>query len=276
MNSIKMALQTSFFFFLGIITCLPLATYSAFTHEIPEDKYAEFPSTKVRELLAPYIISSTHPMKKVLDQIFKNQRVIQDPDTFAKAGFNTFRVQPQSFIRVAKHHLLPGYLVKVYLDSEVRTKDNRPSWLWFMYRAKGARQIQALIEKKGLRYITVPNKYIYMLPKTPIDPQTGCYTKHPAILLVEKKNIQSQTKTIEAWKNKVTTRHIDELFCIMQHGYASTYIDNNIPYCGNGIFSCIDTEKPKRVHDLNRLKRFLNPTMREYWDWLIANGGNIK
>lgn len=258
------------------LSILPSSSPAYLQETVQENKsFAELTPAKIKRKLTPYAIPDSHPMKKVLDSIFKKSRATQDPQTFAAAGFVTIRIQPGSFIRVAKHPLLPGYLVKVYLDTEQRQKENIPGWMWFIYRCQGARQISDLIQEKSFRYITVPKKYIYILPKNPSPPRTGGYTKHPAILLVERMNIGSEIRTANAWKHKITHRHLDELYCIFSRGYSSTYITNNVAYCGKGIFSCIDTEKPPRKHDLPKMGRYFNEDMRAYWNLLISTGGNL-
>jgi hypothetical protein len=246
----------------------------AYTQSVSEDYFLKLNNLEIKKELSPYTISSSHRMKKRLDNIFKKTRATQDSTSFEKAGFKTLYVQPNSHIRVASHPLLPGYLVKVYLDSELRTKDDKPSWLWLMYRVRGARELQNLITNKKLSYYTVPKKYLYILPDDPSPPENPDFTKHIAILLVEDMKLVSYAKTVQAWRNKVSYKHLDQLFCIMKEGHASTFIYGNTPLSRNGKFSFIDTEKPRRTHDLTRLIKYFNPEMGAYWNFLIQNPPN--
>ncbi len=91
--------------------------------------------------IKPWIIPKTHPMHSKLNAIFSASRATQDKTTFEEAGFVTFAVQPRSFIRVARHSELPGYVVKVYLDTERKLKHGTPGWKWFSRRCEGAKRI---------------------------------------------------------------------------------------------------------------------------------------
>ena len=72
----------------------------------------------------------------------------------------------------------------------------------------------------------------------------------------------------EAWY-KASQEQLDELFCILSHGYASTFLPGNICYTVDGKFACIDTEVPMRRHNLKRVKEYFSEPMNLYWDQLI-------
>jgi|GEM_PF-1431414 len=227
----------------------------------------------MRKLMRPYCLPLKHSLKKKLDSIFLSDRVSQNEETFANAGFITLYAQPTSFIRVARHPKLDGFLVKLYLDNETRQKNDIPGWQWLVNRCIGAENVRALIKKKNLKYFSVPDKWIYPLPENPQAIHKEF--QQPIILLVTGMNLSSDSETKEMWRNGITKKHLDELFCILSNGYSSNHLATNIPYSKNGTFTCIDTEHPKRNLSYHHVKAYLFPKMKAYWDNIIKTGGKI-
>jgi len=227
----------------------------------------------MRKLMRPHCLPLKHPLKLSLDSIFLSERASQNEETFANAGFITLYAQPTSFIRVARHPKLDGFLVKLYLDNETRKKNDIPGWQWLVNRCIGADNVRKLIKKKNLKYFSVPDKWIYPLPETPKAEHMEF--QQPIILVVTDMNLTSDSETKEMWRNGISKQHLDELFCILSHGYSSCYLATNIPYTKNGKFTCIDTEHPKRNLSYHHVKAYLSLKMKAYWDKLIKTGGNI-
>lgn len=233
-----------------------------------------FTSPEAKDQMRPFLLPSQHPSKAALDSIFLSSRATLDEASFEKSGFRTKFKQPRSFIRVASHPLLPGYLVKVYLDSELRLKKGEPGWLWFVRRCIGAKQIRKVIDKKKIRYFSVPQKWIYPLPIDPSPPNDPAYLRKPAILLVQDMQLVPKNENYEAWKTKITRKHLNELYTIISHASGSSYRPGNIPYTKNGKFAFIDTEYPERKNpDFKSIRPHLSSEMRAYWDKLVKNGG---
>ncbi|MGZ3633368.1 MAG: hypothetical protein ACXU9U_05095 [Parachlamydiaceae bacterium] len=218
-----------------------------------------------------YLLPSDHWLKFNLDNIFTQTQANKNQKLFKKAGFIPLCKRSSGMI-VAKHEDISGYLIKVYLESD---KPNL-QWKWLMNRCLGAENIRKLIQKKQLRYFTVPDKWIYPLPSAEINTENMAVIKeetYPAVLVVTHMQIESLENSKAAWKNKITHRHLQELYCILSHGFASCYLPQNIPYTKNGQFTCIDTEYPFRNHRLERIKSKLSEEMAEYWDYLVRTGG---
>lgn len=216
----------------------------------------------MKKEIKPHLLPADHPLKNTLDQIFSGPRVIENEIAFAEAGFETLQVRPGSFIVIARHPLLPGYLLKLYLDNETRQKDGVPGWKWLVNRCKGAENIRTLIRKKNLKHFIVPDKWLYPLPPDPKG-------RHPIVLLVTAMNLVSQQQNKQAWLN-VTEEHLDELYSIISYGYASCDLFGNIQYTKEGKFACIDTEHPKRKLKLSRIRPHLSELMQTYWNKLIG------
>lgn len=231
-------------------------------------------SKKMQLKMRPYLLPIDSSLKPTMDSLFSSSRVIENESSFALAGFHTLFAQENSFIRVAQHASLPGFLLKVYLDSEHRQKKGMPGWEWLTRRCEGAKNIRHLIKRKNLKYFTVPDKWLYPLP-APSTTEIAKDSIQPVVLVVTRMNLVSTEETLEAWLTKITPRHLDELYCILSHGYSSCFLMLNIPYTTEGVFACIDTEYPKRTMDFAKVKKYFSPEMQLYWEELIRKGGNI-
>lgn len=223
------------------------------------------------QLMRRHLIPLCHPMKVPLDRIFCHCRAIHSCQTLCDAGFRILFNQPISFIKVVCHPWLPGYLLKLYVDSDCCLKDNKPGWWWLSRRCEGAANIRKLIKRKKLKCFVVPEKWLYPLPVCP-PPLDPCH-RQLFVLLVEDMCLVSYEESNWAWKNVVTRRHLRELYQIISHGYASIFLPGNIPYSRKGVFACIDTEYPKRKPNYRGVKRYLSPQMQKCWDKIVRSGG---
>jgi hypothetical protein len=229
-------------------------------------------TSKMRKRMRPYLLPPQNKLKASLDTIFNPSRVMHDKKSFAKAGFITLFDQKRSRIKVAKHPALKGYLLKVYFDGDV-LKD-KAGWDRFTERCQGARNVQRLIKEKNLEHFSAPDKWLYPPVFSNIPPTTNPKSVQPVVLVVTDMNLVSIKESENAWKKKVTHTHLDELFCILSHGFASQYLPYNIPYTKNGKFACIDTEYPQRTYaNFDLAKESLAPEMKTYWDHLVRTGG---
>lgn len=234
-----------------------------------------FITEEMRAIMRPYLLPLNHPARGVLNAIFNRSRAIESPEAFAAAGFFTLFAQQKSFIRVASHPKLKGYLLKVYLDSELRQHLDIPGWQWLARRCKSVEKIRRLIKRKKLRYFTVPDKALYPLPVDPAPLLPDGQARQTVVLLVTDMHLVSHEESLRAWKEKATTRHLDELFCIMSHGLTSTYLAANIPYTKEGKFSCIDTENIGKEFKYEKCRDYFSEEMKLYWDQLIQTNGAI-
>ena len=219
----------------------------------------------MRYEMASHLLPLSHPMKPILDEIFSFSRVTKNLDTLQQAGFKILRLQASSFIVIAEHPRVKGYLFKIYPDSERRTRYDKPSWRWLLDRCIGAKRIRKIIAKNKIKHFTVPDKWIYPLPPFPTQG-----VQHVVVLIAKKMHLVSGQETREAWMTQVTTQHLDELYTILKHGCGSNYLSGNIPYTKEGKFTFIDTEYPKRSITLSKIKPYIAPELHPYWDHLIG------
>jgi len=203
-----------------------------------------------------YFLPEQHWLSINLDRIFSSGNILKRTSTFEKAGFKILHHQDTG-MKVAKHPLLPGYLVKAYTSSH-RTYGMD----WAVNRCIGAERIRKLIEKENLTYFTVPEKWIYVVSyPDPVE----------VILLVRDMKLVSSEESRKVWKN-TSKEQLKQLYTILSHGFASCSLPGNIPYTKKGKFACIDTAYPYRKFDLNYVKKFFSSKNREYWDLILREG----
>jgi hypothetical protein len=219
-----------------------------------------------------FMLPADHWLKMALDGIFTEFDAQKDQNAFEDEGFIIICKRTSNMI-VARHELIPGYIIKIYLLEDKPEQ----SWKWMARRCEGAENVRKLVKKMKLRHFIVPDKFIYQLPDpveskgqvTELDRQTN-----PACLVATDMNVVSNQDSKRAWKEQITHSHLRELYCILSHGFASTYVHQNIAYTKEGKFACLDTEIPFRLHDYSKINHYLNPEMRVYWDILVKTGGN--
>lgn len=216
-----------------------------------------------------FILKDSHWLKERLDKIFIGNDVISDQASFETAGFVTLCKRPSRMI-VAGHELLPRFVIKTYLLSEKRPT----GWKWLVNRCLGAENIRNLIIEKKLRHFVVPEKWIYPLPDCICKDDLSELSERMsnAILVATKMNIGNDESCRRAWKERATKQVLNELFCILCHGFGSCFLAMNIPYTKEGKFACLDTEYPFRKHKYERARHHLSDEMRLYWDSLIKAG----
>ena len=195
-----------------------------------------------------------HPFYAELDRIFASSKTLDTEKGLIKAGFTIIQVRDPLFI-IAKHPSLPGHLVKVHLHSSPRSIASR--WKNIITRCNAAERLRNLIKKEKIRYFSVPDKWIYTTPTEDQDP----------VLIVTYMNIVSEKQTKYAWKHLAKPKHLKELYCIISHGCGSSKLVENVPYTKEGIFTCIDTEKPTQGN--RYIKECLSAEMKSYWDDLV-------
>lgn len=226
------------------------------------DASANLPAS-IRKEIKPYLIKADHPVKPILDILFSQSRVTASLDDLIAAGFKIHHIKESSFTIVASHPFLQGYLLKLYLDSDTRTRYGKPSWMWLLDRCIGAERIRKMIAKKKIQHFSVPDKWLFVLPTFP-----NASNHHLLLAIVTDMDLQDREERKEAWKTVPTKKHLDELYYILSHGAGSNFLSSNVPYTKSGKFSFIDTEYPKRSITLEKVKLYIAPELHPYWDKL--------
>ncbi len=253
------------FFSLHAAADLSAAVYDSSFREHP------YLTSEMRTRIIPYLLPLDHPAKAALDGIFSQSRALENEKSLLDAGFNVIAgPMPFSFAIVAKHPSIPGYVFKLYLDTETRCRKDIPNWVWLTQRCAGARGIKKVIKRNHIRLFTVPDKWLYVVPAYTMP--TGPSPQH-VILVATDMEPENEEVSREMWKTKITRKHLDELYLILKSGYGGHGVlglPNNVPYTKQGKFAFTDTEDPRtKFHLENHVKKYLSNEMRRYWDSLV-------
>lgn len=255
-------------FILTYFFTIPFFVFSQHT-DYPYNPYVPI---EIWTLLQPYFLPTDHPIKTKLDRIFHQKRVTVCEETFVEAGFQiTRRHRPLNAI-VTGHKQLKGYLVKVYLDSQIAL----PEWQLFLNRIKGVEVIQACLKKHGYLHFALPCKWIYPLPAEPSPPLNGLYNRKNFILVVEDMHILDRKDNERAYKRKMTPHLLTTLYTVLKECQLTdcVYI-GNMPFTKYGTIAFVDTEQfLNGLPDFNRFKKYLSVPMQQYLDQLIREDTN--
>jgi hypothetical protein len=255
------------------ILCLGLMLFLAQAEgqSIPYER-CPWVSEELWEDLKPYFVPEDSPLKAALDKIFWKIRATASPEMMKKAGFIRIPMEHKRK-NVVFHPALKGYLIKTYLDHHnIATED----WRLWLHRIKGARQIQAFIDKQGLgKNFKAPKKWLYPLPPRP-EPKTGfkCYPRNFILVVEDQRILPIEMNERKYWKIKKA--QLDGLYKIVHENllHDSIYL-HNIPFCEDGRITFLDTEhfnSTRRRVRYERLLPYLRPEMQTYWETLILQG----
>lgn len=214
-----------------------------------------------QEIVRPYLLTDSHPLKKRLDLIFSIQGILKNRDSLMRCGFNVSPTRKWNNLYVAKHSILRGYVIKLFVNEQQGIQE----WDNWIARIEGAWSIQAAIERHGYqKFFKVPKKWIYQLPSASLKDGDKQY-----VLIVEDMDIHDEERNRKKWKdmNYVTKERLDALYCLLKEEglIDSIYIDN-IPISRDGLITFIDTE---HVHawpvNYSRLNNFVPLELKAYW-----------
>jgi hypothetical protein len=235
------------FFLMCLFTC--------FTSSLQADELND----RFEELFVSYLLPKEHPLRGWLDSIFSTSLILDNKEMLRAVGFEILACIPHH-PAVLKHPNIPGYIFKVYLNGEKKRPRGGISGVeWLLRRCVEADKLRKWIQKRGICHFIVPEKWLYPLSHGEM---------HPAILIATDMELESVEMNIYAWKMIISPEHLDELYSILKPGYGSIYLTGNIPYTKSGKFAFVDTEKPKQMHDLAKVKPYLSESMQKYWDEL--------
>ncbi len=221
-------------------------------------KYNPYISSEERRWITPYLIPSDHPIKRKLDQIFKNERATSDEEAAKKAGFTVF--VSGSGTRIASHPKLVDrygqhYLIKFHYDNDLLKSPPHcvqkkpvyehvcracPSWKQLLNRAMAARKIDAATHILKLPRFIAPKKWLYPLPRRPYEAKEG-YKRKNYILVVEKLNLFEYEKNKYLWKNRILKNMLEELYTMVSLGLGDVSHEN-LQFTRTGKWAFIDGE----------------------------------
>lgn len=240
----------------GVIAGMPLSA-------------AAHPTAKVRTVVSPYLMPEDHPIKPQLDALFRRSRAIFNLRTLEAAGFNKSKPRKFTKLIVTSHVQFPGYIFKLYLDTQRYYKESYEHEQWIM-RVQGVEKVRAQIAARGLEWaFKAPKKWIYALPSTP-EPSSDFPSKH-YILVEEDMELFSDEENAAIWaSNDVSPALLDGLFQLLQAvGLDDCLKPDNLPFSKDGRVAFIDTQSTGQTVHYKRLLPFLSPDNQRYWKSII-------
>jgi hypothetical protein len=261
--------------YLYVFLALHLGCFAASSSEHHVSNYPNFNDNpllnhQTRSHIAPFLLPLDHPAKPILDAIFSQSRVLENAQALVNAGFEWIAgPMPFSYIIVVRHPMIPGYVFKLYLDSETRSRKQVPHAVWLARRCAGARGIKKIIERHNIRHFSVPDKWLYVLPPYPFF---HVLQSQPVILMETDMQPENHEISKRMWRTAITRKHLDELYLILKEGYGGNGTISlfcNVPFTKRGTFAFTDTEDPRCEPKLKHVKKYISKEMQNYWDDLI-------
>ncbi len=216
-----------------------------------------------------YFLPSTHPIKPQLDHLFSSTRVTFSLDSLFESGFQETKPRKFTHLIVTSHPLFPGYIFKLYLDTQKNHKDKPEEFFWCL-RVQGARLVQLAIDHQNLDHLfKVPKKWIYQLPSTP-EPPLGYYQKN-YILIEQNMDLFDKADNYSIWKSSYVTHDLLNHFydVLKQVGLSDCAKPDNAPFSKDGRIAFIDTQTHGETKiRFDKLNDFLSKENRSYWKTL--------
>ncbi len=218
--------------------------------------------------VSPYLLPNEDPLKAKLDRIFSKSRVLLNIATMKNAGFINPKPRKFTHIVVTSHPKLRGYIVKAYLDAQLKNQDQPEHHIWIS-RIRGAEAIRQEIAKHQWEGIfKVPKKWIYAVPQTPnASPE---YRQKHFILVEEDMGLLSSMKNKRLWKN-VSPDILNKVFIILETlGLRDCAKPDNIPFSEDGRIAFVDTQTFSQWPvSYKKLTPYLSIENRAHWKDLI-------
>lgn len=168
-------------------------------------------------------------VKEFLDEVFKSTSNIHEA---LKAAQFTFLKEENQI--VAEHPMLEGLLIKALPDATF--KNSILAHDLNLRRVEMAEAIRNVIRKDNLKYVIVPNKYIYHIPGTKMELNDKNF-----IVLSEKLNLINVEENRKLMRN-LTYEQKEEVFKVIEKVGLFDARCTNIVITRNGKIAFIDTE----------------------------------
>jgi hypothetical protein len=212
-----------------------------------------------------------HPAGRLLDTLFRRFSVIDNEAAFLEAGFKIRATRKRTFMRVATHPTLAGYVFKVFfVEEQSREREKSSGWANLAARCKQAERIRRIIRKHAFQHFRVPQKWLF-----PTPPHPACGPDNqPTILVAEFQDLVPQDENEHAWRHSITEDHLHELYAILEGAGGVSSRPDNIALTRQGWFAFIDTEYSHYFHDYESIAPYLSRRMRQYWSGLMRAAGS--
>jgi len=162
--------------------------------------------------------------------LFHDPRMFRSKSAFIAAGFDVN--QPASHnIMVGRHPTIDRYLFKKYSDDfpQRNQLDN------YEARVRGADKIRAVINRRHLRHIAVPHKWLYELPRSFSE------RRRSYVLVVDRMDLLSVTETTKKYQT-IDPAVLDDLCRVLFEFRGFDAAIHNLRFTTSGQIAFIDTE----------------------------------
>lgn len=213
--------------------------------------------------VTPYLLPENSSLKKKLDLIFGASRVTASKEAMQNAGF-IFVERMGQHVYVATHPDLPKVVVKIYTDDDP-TPDEWQNWV---NRIKGMLLIkQGIVDLGYKKYFTVPQKWIYQLPPTPLPLANTGGCPRNFILIAEDMNIMSWEDNKLKWRHKTDKKKLFALYQMLKtYGLRDSARIGNVPWSYKGKIVFVDTEFYNAFPvNYQPLLEHISTSLRPYW-----------
>lgn len=221
---------------------------------------------QIWNMAAPYFLPENHPVRPALDEIFSASRATLSIKALKKAGFLNPKPRKWTHLIVTRHPQVPGYIFKIYLDSQRYFKE-KPEYIHWIERIQGVLAIQNEIEKQGWQdTFKTPQKWIYPLPEEPAPPKE--FVRKYFILVEEDMDLYSDQENYSLWKSEaVTFQKLDRFYHLLKKlGLHDCAKPDNAPFSRDGKIAFIDTQSAFEWPVLyKKLEPYLSEDKRDYW-----------
>jgi hypothetical protein len=268
-------MHTRFQFHIAFLTILILGSVSFFHSSIYAANYAledgytkpNAISDEVWNAISPYFLPEDSEEKAILDSIFMESNLLLSRSALISGNFQII-TKAKHKIAVMRHPLLPGYVLKAYLEHS-----DEDDAKWWIKRIRGADAIREKIVEYGYEgLLKCPKKMVYPLPHYP-DSERGEYPKH-FILIAEDMDILAYEDNKKAYTKWMNEELLDAFYTIITEMklQEAVYIFNS-PFSKDGRIALIDTElylADTRRMPYEQLNNFLSSKMKRHWIWLTS------
>lgn len=241
----------SFFLILSSFTC--------------EALHGDIQKVNIHKLeLEKCLLPKDHPLQGRLKALFENSHMFESNDQLKQAGFHPFNKRSQPSLMVASHPAIKGYLIKKFKNEVPQDKqlDN------YLDRISGAKALRKFIKVNKLQHIVVPQKWLYRLPKSFADLQTG---ERTYILIVEHMDIcnggNNPNGTVGTKYHNMDFDILRELCIVLYYFRGLDSSLRNMPFTHQNTIAFVDTEKwwdKDREGFLRRAISYLSQDRQEY------------
>lgn len=275
MNWIKYRMMYGSCLFFALLYCHSTVLAFDITTEVcraHQVHYSYVPEI-VWQQVEPYLMPENHPLKRRLDKMFSQKRILSSLQTLIAAGFTATKAQSHTKVIVSKHNAMKGYIFKIYTDDYRSYYRDEPEYITWILRARGASLVRQEVERLGWQaYFKAPKKWIYALPPFPTA-KPGHLQKN-FILVEEEMDILPRDEVKKKWRDgTITADHLNKLFFLVTRlGLRGGCKYDNIPICKDGRLAFIDTQNNLRWPlPYERLFQVLQGDLRIQWQELIKH-----